>query len=108
MERESNQVYYHTGPHHDDIMLGIMPFINRQLRDASNEFHFTVLTSGFTSVINQYLAELLNETLGLINIGKIEMINFPDFFEKGFKFKWDKDIYHYLDSVASLNEAEKR
>ncbi len=108
MERESNQVYYHTGPHHDDIMLGIMPFINRQLRDASNEFHFTVLTSGFTSVINQYLAELLNETLGLINIGKIEMINFPDFFEEGFKFKWDKDIYHYLDSVASLNEAEKR
>lgn len=108
MERESNQVYYHTGPHHDDIMLGIMPFINRQLRDASNEFHFTVLTSGFTSVINQYLAELLNETLGLINIGKIEMINFPDFFEEGFKLKWDKDIYHYLDSVASLNEAEKR
>ena len=60
MERESNQVFYHTGPHHDDIMLGIMPFINRQLRDASNEFHFAVLTSGFTSVINQYLIEILS------------------------------------------------
>ena len=22
-----NEVIYHTGPHHDDIMLGIMPFI---------------------------------------------------------------------------------
>ena len=23
-----NEVIYHTGPHHDDIMLGIMPFMN--------------------------------------------------------------------------------
>ncbi len=108
MERESNQVFYHTGPHHDDIMLGIMPFINRQLRDASNEFHFAVMTSGFTSVINQYLSEILNETLSLISAGKIEMIKFPDFFKDGYQYKWDKDIYHYLDSVAANDEAEKR
>jgi glucosamine-6-phosphate deaminase len=36
------------------------------------------------------------------------MIKFPDFFEEGYKHKWDKDIYHYLDSVAAHNEAEKR
>ena len=108
MERESNQVFYHTGPHHDDIMLGIMPHTNRQLRDASNEFHFSVLTSGFTAVINQYVIDLLDETLCLINDGKIEMIRFPDFFNEGYKYKWDKDIYHYLDSVAAGNETEKR
>jgi glucosamine-6-phosphate deaminase len=107
MERESNQVFYHTGPHHDDIMLGIMPHTNRQLRDASNEFHFSVLTSGFTAVINQYVIDLLNETLHLIRSGKIEMIKFPDFFDEGYKGKWDKDIYHYLDSVAANNKAEK-
>ena len=108
MEHESNQIFYHTGPHHDDIMLGIMPHTNRQLRDASNEFHFSVLTSGFTAVINQYVVDLLSETLSLISDGKIEMIKFPDFFEEGYKCKWDKDIYHYLDSVAANNEAEKR
>ncbi len=108
MERESNQVFYHTGPHHDDIMLGIMPHTNRQLRDASNEFHFSVLTSGFTAVINQYVIDLLSETLNLISENKIEMINFPDFFEEGYKLKWDKDIYHYLDSVAANDAAEKR
>ena len=107
-ERESNQVFYHTGPHHDDIMLGIMPYANRQLRDASNEFHFSVLTSGFTSVINQYVIDLLTETLSLISKGKIEMIRFPDFFEDGYKYKWDKDIYHYLDSVAANDSDEKR
>lgn len=108
MERESNQVFYHTGPHHDDIMLGIMPHTNRQLRDASNEFHFSVLTSGFTAVINQYVIDLLTDTLHLIGKGKIEMIKFPDFFQEGYKYKWDKDIYHYLDSVAANDEAEKR
>ncbi|MBL7967708.1 MAG: PIG-L family deacetylase [Prolixibacteraceae bacterium] len=108
MERESNQVFYHTGPHHDDIMLGIMPHTNRQLRDASNEFHFSVLTSGFTAVINQYVIDLLSDTLNLIGKGKIEMIKFPDFFQEGYKYKWDKDIYHYLDSVAANDEAEKR
>jgi glucosamine-6-phosphate deaminase len=108
MERESNQVFYHTGPHHDDIMLGIMPHTNRQLRDATNKFHFSVLTSGFTAVINQYVIDLLTDTLNLISDGKIQMIKFPDFFEEGFKYKWDKDIYHYLDSVAANDAAEQR
>lgn len=108
MERETKQNYYHTGPHHDDIMLGIMPYINRQLRDASNDVHFAVMTSGFSSVINPYVISLLTEALSLISNNKIEMIKYPDFFEEGYKYKWDKDIYHYLDSVAANNEDEKR
>jgi glucosamine-6-phosphate deaminase len=108
MEKEVNQVYYHTGPHHDDIMLGIMPATNRQLRDASNEFHFSVLTSGFTAVTNRFLHDLLIDTKDLINQDKIEMVNFPDFFKDGYKYKWDKDIYHYLDNIAAQNNDEKR
>ncbi|WP_240928287.1 glucosamine-6-phosphate isomerase [Maribellus sediminis] len=108
MEREQNQVYYHTGPHHDDIMLGIMPSTNRQSRDASNELHFSVLTSGSNAVTNSFVYDLLVETKELLNQGKIEMVNFPDFFKDGYKYKWDKDIYHYLDSIAEQNDEEKR
>lgn len=108
MQKESNQVYYHTGPHHDDIMLGIMPSTNRQSRDASNELHFSVLTSGFTAVTNTFLYELLIDIKELISHGKIEMINFPDFFDEGFNYKWDKDIYHYLDNIAARDNDEKR
>lgn len=108
IKKEINQVFYHTGPHHDDIMLGIMPSTNRQSRDASNEMHFSVLTSGFTAVTNKFLCDLLIDTKELINQDKIEMINFPDFFKDGYKYKWDKDVYHYLDSVAALDEEEKR
>ncbi len=108
LQKESNQIYYHTGPHHDDIMLGIMPVTNRQSRESSNELHFSVMTSGYTAVTNTFLYDLLIDTKNLINSNKIQMIDYPDFFKDGFKYKWDKDVYHYLDNVAAQNEEEKR
>ncbi len=108
MQKEVNQVFYHTGPHHDDIMLGIMPLTNRQSRDASNELHFSVLTSGFTAVTNTFLYDLLVDTKDLMNQGNIQMIGYPDFFKDGYLYKWDKDVYHYLDNIAARNEEGKR
>jgi glucosamine-6-phosphate deaminase len=108
MKSESKQIYYHTGPHHDDIMLGIMPLTNRQSREATNKLHFSVLTSGYTAVTNHFLFELLTDTNELLNQGKIEMVEYPDFFSKGYKYKWDKDIYHYLDNIAAQSPEEKR
>ena len=29
------------------------------------------------------------------------MVDYPDFFESGYKYKWDKDVYHFLLNVAS-------
>jgi glucosamine-6-phosphate deaminase len=105
---EKNQTYYHTGPHHDDVMLGILPHINRQLRSASNDFHFAVLTSGFTAVTNGFVIDVLRDTKKFLDKGKIEMINFKDFFQTGYKYKWDKDVYHYLNKVAALDELGQR
>ena len=108
LEPELNQIFLHTGPHHDDIMLGILPHIAHQVRSATNELHFAVLTSGFTAVTNKFVKDALVHTLQLLETGGIQMIRYPDFFETGFKYKWDKDVYHYLDNVASGNEAERR
>ena len=102
-----NQTYYHTGPHHDDIMFGIMPYINRQVRVPSNTLYFSVLTSGFTSVNNSFVINYLKETLHLIDTNKIQMLNYPDFFESGYKFKRYKDVHHYLDNIAANNLPEK-
>ncbi len=97
----TNKVIYNSGPHHDDIMLGIMPLTNRQLRPASNNVHFAVMTSGYNSVTNGFLRDSLKMTLDFLEDDKIQMVHYPDFFEEGYKHKYDKDIYHYLDSVAS-------
>jgi glucosamine-6-phosphate deaminase len=106
-KKELNQVFLHTGPHHDDIMLGIFPCIIPQLREASNSFHFSVFTSGFTAVTNIMLQNLLEETLYHIEQGSVKMIEYPDFFEKGYKYKFDKDVSHYLDKIAAKDEPGK-
>ena len=103
-----HEVIYHTGPHHDDIMLGIMPFINRQLRNPNNEVHFAIMTSGYHSVTDDFLRIALQDTLFLLRQGKIQMVHYPDFFEQGYRFKQEKDIYHFLDNVARKNPDEMR
>jgi glucosamine-6-phosphate deaminase len=105
---EKNQVFLQTGPHHDDIMLGIMPFIASHFQENSNEFHFNVLTSGFNAVTNKFVIEVLNETKKYLDCSLIQMIKYPDFFDSGYKYKWDKDIYHYLTSLAAGDKYQQR
>lgn len=81
--KDENQVIYHTGPHHDDIMLGIMPYTNRQLRNASNSIHFSIMTSGFTAVTNQFLIKAVEDTLELIERRNSNVVLFRFFSEKG-------------------------
>ncbi len=107
LRKENDQVFLHTGPHHDDIMLGIFPSIIQQLRVSSNKFHFAIMTSGFTAVTNDLLLNLLQNTLNLIRLGKIEMLRYPDFFEQGYKYKFDKDVSHYLNKIAANDEKGK-
>jgi len=107
MVTEKNQTYYHTGPHHDDISLGILPHLHRTFSEASNKSVFSVLTSGFTAVTNRFLIEKLSETKQLLDAGLIQMVNFPDFFTDGYKFKRDKDVYHYLIKIASKEAIER-
>lgn len=104
----SHQVFYHTGPHHDDIMLGLLPHIHRLSRNETNINHFSVLTSGFTAVTNNFLIEKLEDILRFLDQEEIQMIKYPDFFERGFKHKYDKDVYHFLIKVASGQEIERR
>ena len=108
MQPEKEQRFYHTGPHHDDIMLGLFPYVAHQLRQESNSFDFTVLTSGFTAVTNQFIIKSLNDILYFLGKNEIQMINYPDFFQSGYKFKWDKDVHHYLEKIASGEEIERR
>ena len=107
IRQETNQVYYHTGPHHDDIMLGMMPHIIHLIREPSNSHHFVNMTSGFTSVTNGFITNVLSFTLEFFLQGKIQMTDFPNFFSEGYKLKWDKDVFHYLDNLAKLDKSEQ-
>tara|TARA_R110002096_G_scaffold433287_1_gene651716 strand:- start:1964 stop:4291 length:2328 start_codon:yes stop_codon:yes gene_type:complete len=107
MEEEKNEVFLHTGPHHDDISLGILPQITKQLHENSNDAHFAVLTSGFTAVTNTFVIDTLRSTKRFLDNGRIQMVKFEDFYASGYKLKMDKDVYHYLTNVASDNAEER-
>ena len=108
MRKEEEQRFYHTGPHHDDIMLGILPYVAHQLRQATNRFDFSILTSGFTAVTNKFIINALRDVLYFLYKDEIQMIHYPDFYEEGYKLKWDKDVHHYLQKVASGEPHERR
>ncbi len=108
MQSEKEQHFYHTGPHHDDIMLGLFPYISHQLRQESNSFDFSILTSGFTAVTNLFIIKGLNDILYFLSKNEIQMVHYPDFFQSGYKLKWDKDVHHYLEKIASGEEIERR
>ena len=107
-KQETNQIFYHTGPHHDDIMLGLMPYIIQLIREPTNYHHFVNMTSGFTSVTNNFIIDILSDTLSFLKHGKIQMSEYSDFFERGYKKKWDKDVYHYLDAIANNDVMEQK
>jgi glucosamine-6-phosphate deaminase len=104
---EKNEVFLHTGPHHDDILLGILPFIANHIQEPSNQFHFSVLTSGFNAVTNKFVIEVLNDTKRFLDSGLIQMVKYPDFYEVGYKYKWDKDVYHFLTNLAANNKEQQ-
>ncbi|NQV38494.1 MAG: glucosamine-6-phosphate isomerase [Candidatus Marinimicrobia bacterium] len=104
ISREDGEIFLHTGPHHDDILLGYLPHVIHLVRSPNNRNVFVNLTSGFTSVTNQYLRSVLLKTKEFIENDLIQMMEYSDFFDKGYNEKWDKDIYHYLDRIASKNE----
>ena len=106
-EMLSNEVFYHTGPHHDDILLGILPYINFLTRNETNKSHYAVLTSGFTAVTNKFLVQSLEDVNKFLDEDHIEMIHYPDFYDKGYLLKKDKDVYHYLINIASRDATER-
>lgn len=107
-ESLAGEMFYHTGPHHDDIMLGFLPHIHRISRNETNSSHFAVMTSGFNAVTNTFLVNALTDTLRFLEEGRIQMTAYPDFFTDGYRKKRDKDIYHCLINVASGNTVERR
>ncbi|MFC1543435.1 glucosamine-6-phosphate deaminase [Candidatus Neomarinimicrobiota bacterium] len=100
----TDKCFLHTGPHHDDILLGYLPSIIHQVRSATNRHHFAVMTSGFTSVSNSYIQRIGNDALEYL-------------FHRDFSKRWEsnyfalphvhlrvEDAHDFLNGVVSNSE----
>jgi len=108
MEVVENERILHTAPHHDDIMLGYLPYINHLVRTPLNKHHFVYLTSGFTAVTNAYMLELLLDLKYFIEINYFEKRFDSNYFDPNFVEGRNRDVNLYLDGVARHSRSEKR
>ncbi len=108
-----NQTILHTAPHHDDIMLGYLPYINHLVRTPTNNHHFTYLTSGFTAVTNIYMLELMNNLKICLKQESFTKRFKDGYFDPTFIEGKNRDVALYLDGIAAhsitlRNEAVSR
>ncbi len=104
---ESGTVYLHTEPHHDDVMLGYLPYVVRRTRDASNSHTFLTLTSGFNAVTNDHMLDQLKRLRDFIHRGTFDNLIAANYFQPDDAKKKNRDIWLYLDGVAENNERTK-
>jgi len=108
-----NQRILHTGPHHDDIMLGYLPYIVHLVRNVTNKHHFSVLTSGFTAVTNSYMLEIIENLKKHYSKEEFKKRINTKYFDTSFEEGRNRDVNLYLDGIAAKslvikNEAQAR
>ena len=96
-----NEVFMHTAPHHDDIMLGFWPYMVHLVRSPKNKHVFNYMTSGFTAVTNKYVYGLL-KTLNLhIDTPKFSQLLNQNYFDPENENGRNGDVSQYLDGIAA-------
>ncbi|MCU0643449.1 MAG: 6-phosphogluconolactonase [bacterium] len=107
------EVFLHTAPHHDDIMLGFWPYMVHLVRSPKNEHHFNYMTSGFTAVTNKYVLDQLKTLNNYIDTTIFARLLSESYFEPANDNARNSDVFLYLDGIAAhsrtmKDEAESR
>ncbi len=108
MENVDNQVILHTAPHHDDIMLGYMPYITHLVRNPNNKHYFVTMTSGFTAVTNVYMLELVQELREMIDSAEFKNRYTTQYFDPNFEEGKNRDINLFLDGIAAHSRTMRK
>lgn len=99
-----NLRFLHTEPHHDDLMLGYLPHIVRNIRNPRNVHHFATLTSGFTAVSNGYMLRQLESLQRFLGTVEFATLHAENYFDPANEHARNRDIWQYLDGIAARNE----
>jgi glucosamine-6-phosphate deaminase len=107
METLEGKCFLHTEPHHDDVMLGYFAHVVRHFRRASNTHHFVTFTSGFTSVTNHFMKGQLAALRKFLRYPGFRGLLDSEYFDPGNLMYRNRDIWQYLDGIASRSEELK-
>lgn len=93
-------VFLHTEPHHDDLILGCMPFIVRHIRESGTQHFFTTFTSGFTAVSNDFMLRQVRKLGEFMESVAFVRLETEGYFDPSDAASRNADVWHYLDGVA--------
>jgi glucosamine-6-phosphate deaminase len=99
--------FLHTEPHHDDIMLGYLAYIYHLVRDPGNRHAFANLTSGFTSVSNDYCRSIVQKLQAHLPGDAFGALMRDGYFSSTNAAARMEDVYLYLDGAAAQSEERK-
>ncbi len=99
-------VFLHTAPHHDDIMLGYLPYLVRLMREGSNRHFFNYLTSGFTAVTNKYMLRQLENAERFLKRPEFQQLLRENYFDPHTIAFRNRDVFQYLDGVAANSQED--
>ena len=108
LEMLDGATFLHTGPHHDDVLLGYLPYIVHQVRCPNNRHYFAALTSGFTAVTNRYLLEQMQNLREHMDGGRLDALIADGYFRTDRTDARNRDLFQYLDGVAAGNAEMQR
>lgn len=103
----TNTRFLHTEPHHDDLMLGYLPYIVRHVRDAANEHRFATLTSGFTAVTNDFMNRNCECLRRFLETSGFKALLQEKYFAPADETGRNRDVWQYLDGVAAENQEQR-
>lgn len=105
MEEETN--FLHTGPHPDDIMLGLLPHIIHQVRPPTNVHDFAVMTSGFTSIPNSFMSKSASSALSYMEQWDFKKRWKDGFFNLSADEVRDRSVKEYHEALIIENAEER-
>jgi len=103
MDIPKSKTILHTAPHHDDIMLGYLPYLVRLMREGSNRHFFNYLTSGFNAVTNSYMLEQVGEAQKFLMTRDFHELLKENYFDPLNQAFRDRDVLQYLDGIAAAD-----
>ncbi|MFI5252530.1 MAG: glucosamine-6-phosphate deaminase [Bacteroidota bacterium] len=107
LERLEQTTFLHTEPHQDDIMLGYLAYIYHLVREPNCKHYFANLTSGFTSVSNEYFLTIILKLEKFLSAGSFNTLLRQGYFAPGFESGRMADVYLFLDGAASRRQEWK-
>jgi len=107
LEAIENKTFMHTAPHHDDIMLGYLPYIYHLVRTPLNKHFFNYMTSGFNAVTNHYVLNMLRNLLKFIDTPNFARLMAEGYFNPANENYRNRDVSRYLDGIANYSESLK-